>query len=323
MRTRFTPRFDYGRTRPWVRTVDGALAAAAGPDALELRERRAAAGRRFPARGRVYRRPGQRVGFVLTYHPSWEAPPPAIDAGGSASTDTGVVGRVVGPVDVSRRLGRGGRTLADHPEGADVRADWRHRRRTHDLAAGVPGRGSKLGLSLLLAAGQRAPSRRTDGRRVHRRGRQLEGLAAPCGRRQSGRPPDHVRPRRRAAARRVRAGLASGVQNSRPVRVGNAASGQRQLDVYGEVMDAMFRARKLGMPPAAHAWDVERQIIEWLESHWQEPDDGLWEVRGPRRNFVHSKVMAWVAVDRAIRSVEAWGLDAPLERFKQMRTDDP
>jgi len=74
------------------------------------------------------------------------------------------------------------------------------------------------------------------------------------------------------------------------------------------------------MPPAAHAWDVERQIIEWLESNWQEPDDGLWEVRGPRRNFVHSKVMAWVAIDRAIGSVEAMGFDAPLERFKHMRT---
>jgi GH15 family glucan-1,4-alpha-glucosidase len=103
-------------------------------------------------------------------------------------------------------------------------------------------------------------------------------------------------------------GLASGYENSRPVRVGNAASGQRQLDVYGEVLDAMFRARKLGMPPEAHAWSVERQIIEWLESNWQEPDDGLWEVRGPRRNFVHSKVMAWVAVDRAVRVGRGHGL---------------
>ena len=216
-------------------------------------QRRAAAGPRFPAHGRVYRRPGAASGVRAHLSSLLGGPATCRRPGGSASTDTGVVAGVVGPVDVSRWLGRGGRTLADHPEGADVRADGRHRRRTHDLAAGVPGRGSKLGLSLLLAAGQRAPSRRTDGRRVRRRGRQLEGLAAPCGRRRPGRPPDHVRPRRRAAARRVRAGLASGVRElssrqGRQRRVRPAATGRVRRghgrDVSGqEAGDASGSAR--------------------------------------------------------------------------------
>jgi GH15 family glucan-1,4-alpha-glucosidase len=104
------------------------------------------------------------------------------------------------------------------------------------------------------------------------------------------------------------------------VRVGNAASGQRQLDVYGEVADAMFQARGLGMTPVPAGWRTMLcRVIDWVESHWREPDEGLWEVRGPRRNFVHSKVMAWVAADRMVRTIEEFGLDGPLDRYRQMR----
>ena len=115
----------------------------------------------------------------------------------------------------------------------------------------------------------------------------------------------------------------SGYEGSVPVRVGNAASGQRQLDVYGETIDALYRARKLGMPSERHAWAIQGQVLDWLESHWREPDDGLWEVRGPRRNFVHSKVMAWVAVDRIVRSIEETGLDGPVDRYRKMRVRHP
>src|SRR5699024_2566024 len=86
-----------------------------------------------------------------------------------------------------------------------------------------------------------------------------------------------------------------GYEESRPVRIGNEAADQLQLDVYGEVMDAMHQARCLGMAPDAYAWDVQRTFIQYLEAAWREPDEGIWEVRGPRRHFTHSKLMAWVA----------------------------
>jgi GH15 family glucan-1,4-alpha-glucosidase len=110
-----------------------------------------------------------------------------------------------------------------------------------------------------------------------------------------------------------------GYAGSRPVRVGNAASEQFQLDVYGELMDALHQARVHGIPPEEPAWEVQRDLLEFLESHWRDPDDGIWEIRGERRHFVHSKVMAWAAVDRAVRGVEEFGLDGPLDDWKRLR----
>jgi GH15 family glucan-1,4-alpha-glucosidase len=112
-----------------------------------------------------------------------------------------------------------------------------------------------------------------------------------------------------------------GYAGSRPVRVGNAASGQFQLDVYGELMDALHQARAHGIPPEDAAWEVQRDLLEFLESHWREPDQGIWEVRGERRDFVYSKVMAWAAVDRAVRGVEDFGLDGPVDDWKRLRDE--
>jgi GH15 family glucan-1,4-alpha-glucosidase len=112
-----------------------------------------------------------------------------------------------------------------------------------------------------------------------------------------------------------------GYAGSRPVRVGNAASEQFQLDVYGELMDALHQARAHGIPPDEAAWEVQRELLEFLESHWREPDAGIWEIRGDRRDFVHSKVMAWAAVDRAVRGVEDFGLDGPADDWKRLRED--
>ena len=92
-----------------------------------------------------------------------------------------------------------------------------------------------------------------------------------------------------------------GYENSAPVRIGNAAVDQRQLDVYGEVIDAMTLGKQAGLRFDKHTWALVRQLLEFLEKHWDEPDEGIWEVRGPRRHFVHSKVMAWVAFDRAFQ----------------------
>ncbi len=103
------------------------------------------------------------------------------------------------------------------------------------------------------------------------------------------------------------------------MRVGNAASGQLQLDVYGELVDALYRARQLGMPGARGTQEVGLQVLEWLEEHWQDPDDGIWEVRGGRKHFVHSKVMAWVAVDRLVKMAEDIGLGDVKPRFMPLR----
>ena len=114
-------------------------------------------------------------------------------------------------------------------------------------------------------------------------------------------------------------GWLPGFAGSKPVRVGNAAHTQFQLDVYGEMMDALHLARRQGLPPDENAWDVQRQLVEHVESAWKEPDEGIWEVRGPRRHFTHSKVMAWVALDRAVKAVERFQLEGPVERWRQVR----
>jgi GH15 family glucan-1,4-alpha-glucosidase len=111
----------------------------------------------------------------------------------------------------------------------------------------------------------------------------------------------------------------AGYENSAPVRVGNAASGQVQLDVYGEVLEALYFGRTKGMPSDDTVWSLECGLIEHLEKIWSEPDDGLWEQRGGRKQFTHSKVMAWVAVDRAIRSAEEFGAEIPLDDWRELR----
>ena len=110
-----------------------------------------------------------------------------------------------------------------------------------------------------------------------------------------------------------------GYEGSVPVRVGNAASTQFQLDVLGEVVDTFHYARRAGLEADENAWRVESNLVEFVESVWQKPDEGIWEVRGPRRPFTHSKVMAWVALDRAVKAVERFGLEGPVERWRAVR----
>jgi len=110
-----------------------------------------------------------------------------------------------------------------------------------------------------------------------------------------------------------------GYEGSGPVRIGNAAAEQLQLDVYGEVMDALHQARKVGIAAYEPAWDVQRELVKHLEEVWDCPDEGLWEIRGERRHFTYSKVMAWVAFDRAVKSVEQFKLPGPVERWRELR----
>jgi GH15 family glucan-1,4-alpha-glucosidase len=112
----------------------------------------------------------------------------------------------------------------------------------------------------------------------------------------------------------------SGYEGSRPVRIGNAAAGQFQMDIYGEVMDALFQA-SVGLRESHAEWDLQCALIEHLGKIWQEPDDGIWEFRGGRRHFTYSKVMAWVAFDRAIESVERFGLAGPVDKWRDVRDE--
>jgi GH15 family glucan-1,4-alpha-glucosidase len=112
-----------------------------------------------------------------------------------------------------------------------------------------------------------------------------------------------------------------GYEGSAPVRIGNAAGGQVQLDVYGEVLDSLYQARKKGLQESEAAWSLQKSLIGHLEKIWCLADDGIWEIRGKRQHFVHSKVMAWVAVDRAVRSMEEFGEEGPIERWKTLRSE--
>jgi GH15 family glucan-1,4-alpha-glucosidase len=113
----------------------------------------------------------------------------------------------------------------------------------------------------------------------------------------------------------------SGYEGSQPVRIGNGACEQRQLDVYGEVADALYTSRRNGLEASEHAWRLNVKLMDWLETGWREPDEGIWEVRGPQRHFTHSKVMAWVAFDRAVKSVEKFSLEGPLDRWRAIRKE--
>jgi GH15 family glucan-1,4-alpha-glucosidase len=110
-----------------------------------------------------------------------------------------------------------------------------------------------------------------------------------------------------------------GYEGSAPVRIGNAAVKQFQLDVYGEVMDALHQARRLRIQPNPSDWGLQKALMTYLEEIWEEPDEGLWEVRGPRQQFTHSKVLAWAAMDRAVKAVEQFGLPGPVDRWRAVR----
>jgi GH15 family glucan-1,4-alpha-glucosidase len=122
-------------------------------------------------------------------------------------------------------------------------------------------------------------------------------------------------------AARAGGDVGRGYENSKPVRIGNAAADQLQLDVFGEVMDALHHARVGGLQDLAAAWKFQRSLLGHLETVWREPDEGIWEVRSGRRHFTYSKVMAWVAFDRGIKAVEVFGLEGPVDRWRRVRAE--
>jgi len=319
MRTELIVRFDYGSIVPWVHRVDGVLTLVAGPDTLELDSTVELKGENLHTMGRWIATPGRRECFVLTYRPSHRRSPGRIDAAAALGACEHAWRRWSGrcrvhgrwQVPVMRSL-LTLRALIFRPTGGIVAAP------TTSLPERLGGvrnwdyrycwlRDATFTLNALLVSGFEKEA-------VEWREWLLRAIA--------GSPADLQILYSVTGVRRLdeqELAWLPGYQGAHPVRVGNAASRQFQLDVFGEVMDTLHLARLSGIAPEPEAWNVQCALLEFLEQHWQQPDDGIWEVRGPRRHFTHSKVMAWVAFDRSIKDAEQDGLEAPLERWRAAR----
>ncbi len=308
MRMSLTIRFDYGSIVPWVRRRDDGLVAVAGPDALFLQTPVKLVGRNFHTVAEFEVGPGDRVPFVLTWFPSNRPLPSHTDADG-ALTETEAYWR-----DWVSSCAHGGRfrealvrslitlkALTYQPTGGIVAAPTTS---LPEMLGGVRNwdyrycwlRDATLTLLALVRAGYDDEARAWRDWLL----RAIAGL------------PERLQIMYGIAGERrlteIELDWLPGYEGSRPVRVGNAASGQLQLDVYGEVADALYHARHAGLEASTDAMELNAKLLEWLEEGWRLPDDGIWEVRGPRRHFTHSKVMAWVAFDRGgphVRGVPA------------------
>jgi GH15 family glucan-1,4-alpha-glucosidase len=319
MRMELIIRFDYGSITPWVRRVPGGISAVGGPDSLVLRTPVALRGENFRTLADFDVAEGQRVPFDLTWFPSHQPTASELDPEDALRrteefwTEWACRCTVEGPwrEAVVRSLITL-KALTYRPTGAVVAApttslpeefggvrnwDYRHcwlRDATFTLLA-------------LLNAGYTEEAR---------------AWRAWLVRAVAGRPDQiHIMYGIRGERRLNEINLPwlPGFESSRPVRVGNAAFSQFQLDVFGEVLDATHQAWRMGVPHDDHAWRVDTALIAHLESVWNEPDEGIWEVRGPRRHFTHSKMMAWVALDRAVKGIEQIGLPGPLEKWRALR----
>lgn len=315
-------RFDYGRIVPWMRRTDGHRIAVAGPDSVWLRSEPEVHtyGKDFSTRSEFAVSAGDRVAFVLTWHPSHEPRPRLVDPYDSLRSsladwrDWAARCRYQGPHrDAVIRSLITLKALTYAPSGGIVAAP------TTSLPERLGGvrnwdyrycwlRDSTLALNALLRAGyheEAAAWRDWLLRAIAGDPAELQIMYGLGGER---RLHEHELP------------WLEGYEHSAPVRVGNGAVDQRQLDVYGEVLDALHLARASGLPAEPHAWKIQTALMDFLESAWRDPDEGLWEVRGPRRHFVHSKVMAWVAADRAVRAMAAAPeLSGDAHRWRAMR----
>ncbi|MFE6827302.1 glycoside hydrolase family 15 protein [Streptomyces sp. NPDC057690] len=299
-------RFDYGWIIPWMRRADGHRVAIGGPDAVWFRSEPEVRtwGEDFTTYSEFTVAEGESVAFVLTWHPSHESRPPLVDPWEAlrVSVDDWQAWaarcRYDGPHrDAVVRSLITLKALTYVPTGGIVAA------LTTSLPEEMGGvrnwdyrycwlRDSTLTLGALLAAGYQDEAEAW-------RNWLLRAVA--------GDPADLQIMYGLAGERRLpecELPWLSGYGDSRPVRIGNGAVDQLQLDVYGEVMDSLSLARTSGMSPRPHIWSLQCALMKWLCENWRQPDEGLWEVRGGRRQFVHSKVMVWVAADRAVRALE-------------------
>ncbi|MGH3065375.1 MAG: glycoside hydrolase family 15 protein, partial [Gaiellaceae bacterium] len=314
-------RFDYGSIVPWVRNLDGTLVAIAGPDAVLLRTPIELEGRNLRTHASFAVNQGDRVPFVLRWTPSHEAYPGRTEPEEALEKTISFWEEWAGQCthtgewhDAVHRSLLTLKALTYAPTGGIVAAP------TTSLPEAIGGvrnwdyrfcwlRDATLTLLALIRFGY-----------VDEAGAWRDWLLRAI----AGSPDDLQIMYGVAGERRLtemELPWLTGYEGSQPVRIGNGASNQLQLDVYGEVIEALYRARRQGLEPSDDAWRLTRRIFDWLESGWRQEDEGIWEVRGPRRHFTHSKVMAWVAFDRAVKTVERLGREGPVDRWRAARAE--
>ncbi|MEU1197894.1 glycoside hydrolase family 15 protein [Streptomyces sp. NPDC005813] len=321
MRSALRMRFSYGRVVPWVHKHEGRTVAVAGPDSVWFDTACETYGKALTTYADFTVAPGDRIAFTISWEPSHKEPP-ALPEPEQSLVATEEFWRdwveqctYHGPYReaVVRSLITL-KALTYAPTGGIVAAP------TTSLPEEIGGvrnwdyrytwlRDAAITLSSLLRTGYREEARAWREwllRAVAGDPENLQIMYGIAGERELGEAELDWLP---------------GYENSMPVRVGNGAAHQLQLDVYGEVTEALHLAHMTGLSRNDYASLLQLKLIRYLEDHWDQPDEGIWEVRGPRRHFVHSKVMAWVAVDRTIKLIESGDADGPLEKWRELRDD--
>ncbi|EKX64829.1 glycoside hydrolase family 15 protein [Streptomyces ipomoeae] len=321
MRSALRMRFSYGRVVPWVHKHEGRTVAVAGPDSVWFDTECETYGKALTTYADFTVTPGDRIAFTISWEPSHKQPPPLPEPEPSLRATEEFWREWVeqctyhGPYReaVIRSLITL-KALTYAPTGGIVAAP------TTSLPEHIGGvrnwdyrytwlRDAAITLSSLLRTGYRDEARAWREwllRAVAGDPENLQIMYGIAGERELGEAELEWLP---------------GYEDSAPVRVGNGAAHQLQLDVYGEVTEALHLAHMTGLARNDYASLLQLKLIRYLEDHWDEPDEGIWEVRGPRRHFVHSKVMAWVAVDRTIKLIESGDADGPLEKWRELRDD--
>ncbi len=320
MRSELVIRFGYGRTVPWMSRLDERhRQAISGPDMVVFTTPAPVRGEDLKTVGEFTVSAGERVPFVLTYGPSQRPPPESVDPEAALEetetfwTEWMRRGRNYGEwSEAVRRSLVTLKALTHAPTGGIVAAP------TTSLPEHLGGvrnwdyrfcwlRDATLTLLALMNAGFYGEAKAWRDWLVRAAAGSPEQMQILYG----------IAGERRATEWEVE--WLSGYERSKPVRIGNAAHDQLQIDVYGEVIDALHQGRRGGLDPTDSAWALQRALLNHLVSLWHEPDEGIWEVRGGRRHFTYSKVMAWVAFDRGIKTVEEFGLEGPVERWRTER----
>lgn len=312
-------RFDYGSVIPWVQRAEGGIVAVAGPHTLRVLSPVDMRVHNFKTEARFTVREGQKVPFNLTWFPSHRTTPTIVDCL-EAQSVTEKWWR-----DWSSQCTYAGewrdtvvrslitlKALTYRPTGGIVAAP------TTSLPEKMGGvrnwdyrfcwlRDATFTLQTLMDSGYVEEARAW-------REWLLRAVAGT---------PEQVQIMYGLSGERrlteIELGWLPGYEGSAPVRIGNGAYGQAQLDVFGEVMDTMYQCRRVGLDPSPNAWNLQRVLLQHLETVWDKPDSGLWEIRGPERRYTYSEIMAWVAMDRAVKEVEQFGMEGPVDRWRALR----